>query len=179
MSILTKSGKIVDKLIRSRRGYIYIEREKRRNWIGNSGRRGIDISRILARESQLRGRGPRKDRMRTPPPAPLLLKGRMKLNMRRHAVSATFSMFAQWTSNSRGARKSGNRKIGFRPDERRENQNPQCNPSIHGAISPFFFSRARERSHIRQLSPISTLLYLSNSICHDTVECTLHEKKIF
>lgn len=126
--------------------------------------------------------GTLQDRMRSNPPPPSLsqstfslLKGRMKLNMRRHAVSATFSMFAQWTPNSRGARKSGNRKIGFRPDERRENQNPQCNPSIHGAISLFF-----SRVHI--LSPISTLdIYphpkkKRKKVYHDarTAECVLH-----
>lgn len=70
------------------------------------------------------------------------LKGRTRLNMRRHEVeggSLVSSRLVQWTSNSSGgSREDGKSGKSALVQMKRENQNPRCNPSFQPAI--FFFS---------------------------------------
>lgn len=70
------------------------------------------------------------------------LKGRTRLNMRRHEVeggSLVSSRLVQWTSNSSGgSREDGKSGKSALVQMKRENQNPRCNPSFQPAIFFFF-----------------------------------------
>lgn len=75
------------------------------------------------------------------------LKGRTRLNMRRHEVeggSLVSSRLVQWTSNSSGgSREDGKSGKSALVQMKRENQNPRCNPSFQPAIffsSPLLFA---------------------------------------
>lgn len=88
------------------------------------------------------------------------LKGRTRLNMRRHEVeggSLVSSRLVQWTSNSSGgSREDGKSGKSALVQMKRENQNPRCNPSFQPAIF-FFFSPLLSCSlalrTLRSLSP--------------------------
>lgn len=84
------------------------------------------------------------------------LKGRTRLNMRRHEVeggSLVSSRLVQWTSNSSGgSREDGKSGKSALVQMKRENQNPRCNPSFQPAIFFFFLS-----SLVRLLSALCDL----------------------
>lgn len=88
------------------------------------------------------------------------LKGRTRLNMRRHEVeggSLVSSRLVQWTSNSSGgSREDGKSGKSALVQMKRENQNPRCNPSFQPAIFFFFFpllSCSLALRTLRSLSP--------------------------
>lgn len=85
------------------------------------------------------------------------LKGRTRLNMRRHEVeggSLVSSRLVQWTSNSSGgSREDGKSGKSALVQMKRENQNPRCNPSFQPAI--FFFSLLSCSLALRTLRSLS------------------------
>ena len=84
------------------------------------------------------------------------LKGRTRLNMRRHEVeggSLVSSRLVQWTSNSSGgSREDGKSGKSALVQMKRENQNPRCNPSFQPAIFFFLSSLVRLLRTLRSLS---------------------------
>lgn len=84
------------------------------------------------------------------------LKGRTRLNMRRHEVeggSLVSSRLVQWTSNSSGgSREDGKSGKSALVQMKRENQNPRCNPSFQPAIFFFLSSLVRLLSALCDLS---------------------------
>lgn len=113
------------------------------------------------------------------------LKGRTRLNMRRHEVeggSLVSSRLVQWTSNSSGgSREDGKSGKSALVQMKRENQNPRCNPSFQPAIF-FFFSLS---SLVRLLSALCDLslppspihsLFLSSSFLRHRTLYTLYDR---
>lgn len=89
------------------------------------------------------------------------LKGRTRLNMRRHEVeggSLVSSRLVQWTSNSSGgSREDGKSGKSALVQMKRENQNPRCNPSFQPAI--FFFPLLSCSLALRTLRSLSLSLF--------------------
>lgn len=98
------------------------------------------------------------------------LKGRTRLNMRRHEVeggSLVSSRLVQWTSNSSGgSREDGKSGKSALVQMKRENQNPRCNPSFQPAIffsSPLLFACSPHFAISLSLSPFLSPFILSFS----------------
>lgn len=123
------------------------------------------------------------------------LKGRTRLNMRRHEVeggSLVSSRLVQWTSNSSGgSREDGKSGKSALVQMKRENQNPRCNPSFQPAIFFFLSSLVRLLSALCDLSlslfpplpfPIHSLFFsifsTSSNPLYDRLLCPVCLRKL-